>query len=1007
MSGTAVSGDAAGASQWFADGHFLREASYHRSGHDLVLRTPGETGATEARIADFFRSQTPPALVAADGTAIAPDLAHALAMANEPIVLAQAGGGAAGQAIGIVKSAAGSVSATRGGQTVTLANNTQVFQGDVVQTGSGGKVTLQFADGTTFSLNANARMVLDRLVYDPASKQGSALVSVVQGAFVFVSGEIARTDPSQMLVRTPVATIGIRGTGVGGQIRGEGLVNAFTVLAGIIVLINGVDSVTLDQRGESTTVTGNNQPFAPLAILSNQDIGQRFGPIIELLNQFLQPGQQIDLSRVERGEQGGDTASLPPTEELPPPAEQADATPPAAGVEGALVSLQAEIASDLAGEDALAEDNLFLQLLSDLDSDSSDDIFSAELPSGLFIVGSDGADILVGGDGDDTIFGAAGNDLIFGSPGNDFLAGGAGDDLIFGGDGFDLVAFEGETSSLFIDVSQGIVSGGSLGTDTVLGVEGFVALDPGISVVVEGANAPGNEFFLLGGASIFIDYSQAASDITIDTFNETASGADIGTDQFLIVGFVSGVALGGGNDAIFNLDAPLGTFFAGGGGFDQLVYNRSQAPITVDFVMGIVSAPTGSDAISGIEGVSGTFLDDTFLSSPAPEFMFGASGNDLFAIGIGPGQDTLAGFDGSDTIDFSIFGAAGIIDLAAGQANYGAGLAILTGIENAIGGPNPDTIIGDELANILIGNGGLDTLLGNGGDDSLFGGDGNDIIFAGAGNDYITGGTGTGDIDGESGIDIVDFSVVPGIGSLIYSEINQRGQSNVTNHLIFNVEVVIGTSSNDTFGGAEGFGSVTFFGLAGTDLIDYSDNTSGAIVDLEAGTASAISGKTWQLFSFENTNGGFTNDTLRGSSVANAIDGNDGNDFIEGRGGPDTLTGGVALDDFFYGQPGDGNDVITDFLTANDQILLLQAAFGGAAIGPAGPLAAGINFDQVAGYNGANGTASNSVALQPVVVYDPGIQTLYYDANGNAGGGQSVIAAGFTTTPVATDIILV
>ena len=45
-------------------------------------------------------------------------------------------------------------------------------------------------------------MVLDELVYDPATGTGSMAVDMVEGAFSFVSGEIAKTGPDAMKVST-------------------------------------------------------------------------------------------------------------------------------------------------------------------------------------------------------------------------------------------------------------------------------------------------------------------------------------------------------------------------------------------------------------------------------------------------------------------------------------------------------------------------------------------------------------------------------------------------------------------------------------------------------------------------------------------------------------------------------------------------------------------------------------------------------------------------------------
>ena len=95
---------------------------------------------------------------------------------------------------------------------MTLNVGDAVFKGDVIQTQGDSKVGIIFGDGTTFDLGANARMVLNDFVYNPApGSVNSALINLVQGStLAFVAGEIAHNG--DMRVGTPVATIGIRGT---------------------------------------------------------------------------------------------------------------------------------------------------------------------------------------------------------------------------------------------------------------------------------------------------------------------------------------------------------------------------------------------------------------------------------------------------------------------------------------------------------------------------------------------------------------------------------------------------------------------------------------------------------------------------------------------------------------------------------------------------------------------------------------------------------------------------
>lgn len=740
MEGGAVSRAAAiGPEVRLPDGEFLRTADYFRAGGDLVLRAEGQTFLVE----DFFRASSLPALVADDGSRIAGDLALALAMANAPVELAQAAGAAAGQAIGQIKSATGGVTATRGGQAVTLATNAPVFQGDVVQTAGGGRVTIQFNDGTTFALNANARMVLDRHVYDPATKQGSALVSVVQGAFVFVSGEIAKTDPSQMLVRTPVATIGIRGTGVGGQVRGEGLINAFTVLTGIIALINGVDSVILDQAGASTTVTGSNQPFAPPAILTAQEVAQRFGPIIDLLNQFVSPDQRIDTSRIERGgDQQGPSNPLTP-QDGEAPGQPREGSLQDGTVVTTLAGLEAlaQLLADFLAEGSLTEEDLLLlAFLIDISDDSLDDfILVFEDEFGAIIFGSSGPDKLFGSSGDDIIFGGDGDDEIFAGPGNDIVDGGPGNDILDGGDGFDFASFDDEFDSLFIDLLFGIVSGTTIGSDSIFGIEGISALNVASVFIFAGA-APSDNIFNFGSPNIGVDYSDSTEPIAVDLLNQVASGADIGTDIFTDVdAYLSSLTLGGGDDVLFNVDFPEYRVFDGLTGTDGIFYDASSEGLIFEIGMGMVSDTSFDffDFIGDFEIFGGSAFNDEFYGTSLTETFFGQDGAD-FLVG-GPGTDVVFGGAGSDGFYFGGPGdgldvlpdfAPGVDSILVEYLNFGS-TSLAPGTGPLVNGVNFEVLTGYNGANGASSNavGGLPTFIYDPAAQLLyFDGDGNSSV---------------------------------------------------------------------------------------------------------------------------------------------------------------------------------------------------------------------------------------------------------------------------------------
>ncbi len=190
---------------------FLFHGEYKRAGNDLKII--GEHGKAFV-VHDYFKTDQLHSLFAPDGAALTGDIVAALTGPLAPGEYAQATPPQnAGEAIGRVATLSGSAVAVRNGVAVALNVGDVVLKGDVVQTQSGSALGVIFADGSTFDLGANARMVLNEFVYNPAAASGnSSLINLVQGSIVFVAGQVAHTG--DMKVGTPSATMGIRGTAV-------------------------------------------------------------------------------------------------------------------------------------------------------------------------------------------------------------------------------------------------------------------------------------------------------------------------------------------------------------------------------------------------------------------------------------------------------------------------------------------------------------------------------------------------------------------------------------------------------------------------------------------------------------------------------------------------------------------------------------------------------------------------------------------------------------------------
>ena len=97
-----------------------------------------------------------------------------------------------------------------GGATRTLfIGNDIVFEERIVTAGAG-QTQILFLDQSALTVGPNSEVVIDRFVYDPDRSTGEMVVSVTKGLFRFVGGKISST--SGATIRTPTATLGIRGS---------------------------------------------------------------------------------------------------------------------------------------------------------------------------------------------------------------------------------------------------------------------------------------------------------------------------------------------------------------------------------------------------------------------------------------------------------------------------------------------------------------------------------------------------------------------------------------------------------------------------------------------------------------------------------------------------------------------------------------------------------------------------------------------------------------------------
>lgn len=162
-----------------------------------------------------------------------------------------------------------------------LSAGDPVFAGERIRTGAGTILQIEFTDSARFTLGPNAEFEVSRYSYAAGGPGEEAFHSrIIKGAFRFVTGLIARKERKSMQVGVIVATIGIRGTHVEGEVterqEKDGRIvdaSARVVLrepegadanGSAIVVENRFGSVLVDKPGFGTEIPDEKSPPSPV-----------------------------------------------------------------------------------------------------------------------------------------------------------------------------------------------------------------------------------------------------------------------------------------------------------------------------------------------------------------------------------------------------------------------------------------------------------------------------------------------------------------------------------------------------------------------------------------------------------------------------------------------------------------------------------------------------------------------------------------------------------------------
>jgi Ca2+-binding RTX toxin-like protein len=544
-----------------------------------------------------------------------------------------------------------------------------------------------------------------------------------------------------------------------------------------------------------------------------------------------------------------------------------------------------------------------------------DDILSGLGDSDL-IEGGAGSDRLDGGDGGDVLRGDQGDDLIDGGSGNDRLEGGDGDDVLGGGIGND--AIEGGEGDDALDGSDGNDSlTGGAGVDGLVGGAGDDMLDGGDGQdMLDGGDGIDS---LLGGAADDTLRGGAGADLLDGgADNDTLHGGD-GDDRLL---HTASVAAAGWDLA--SGDSGHDTLVADFRAVTAVVAMAAPSPDGFGGYSGSISTGAGQLSFTGIEAfvITGGSAGDGLIGGDGHDSLTGLAGHDRLEGG--NGNDVLDGGTGSDLMIGGLGDDVYHTDSAADQMTEAAdsGNDTIWTSRNLTLGANFENLRGSGTFGLM--------LTGNGGDNFITGTWGRDFIDGGAGADRMEGGPGgdtyyvdnSGDVVFDNDYDPAkpyDYFEPPAIDEVrvsitTYSLVGTGSVDNLvgllaTGHVLTGNGLdnrITGNSGDDRIDG--GAGRDTMIGGAGNDVYVV-DNVSDRVQEVAGGGIDEVlvGVNNYELPS-EVENGtltivGFT--TLYGNALGNILRGTAESETFDGRGGADTMIGGLGGDTYYVDNAGD------------------------------------------------------------------------------------------------------
>jgi hypothetical protein len=146
----------------------------------------------------------------------------------------------------------------------SLITGSKIYFGDSIITEAASTAQILLMDQTTLTIGESSELVMDEFVYDPQTKIGKFVSSVKIGTVKIITGEISKTNPDNLEIKTPTGSIGARGTEFAVVtesdtkstvvLLGPGVNNTLGMVPGNLRVTDGNINIDITQPGFQTVV---------------------------------------------------------------------------------------------------------------------------------------------------------------------------------------------------------------------------------------------------------------------------------------------------------------------------------------------------------------------------------------------------------------------------------------------------------------------------------------------------------------------------------------------------------------------------------------------------------------------------------------------------------------------------------------------------------------------------------------------------------------------------------